>query len=80
MLRPRSLLLLAVAAATLLLACTGPGATGQPTPVLGPYAAARTGVASPVRADPAVQDTHAGAAILRDTRHMCDLHGGRGSC
>jgi hypothetical protein len=78
--RRRSLLLpvtaLAVVASLLACGATGPG--GEPRALLGPSAVARTAVPSPVRADaPSVQTA---AAMLRETRRMCDLHGGKGSC
>ncbi len=78
MIRPRPLLVLAAVVASLL-ACGAPGSRGEPTPVLGPYAAARTGIVPVVRPDPVtVQDVH--SAVLRETRRMCDLRGGKGSC
>jgi hypothetical protein len=70
----------AVAAVASVIACGAPGG-GEPRPLLGPYAMARTGVASPIRADgPSTQDARAGAAMLRETRRTCDLRGGKGSC
>jgi hypothetical protein len=73
------LLLTAIVAS--LLACGAPGTRGDATPVLGPYAFARTNVAAPVRVDVTrIQNASGGAAVLRETRRMCDLRGGKGSC
>jgi hypothetical protein len=64
-----------------LLACGAPGSRGEPAPVLGPYAAARTAITPVVRPDPVTaQDVRGTPSVLRETRRMCDLHGGKGSC
>ena len=80
MLRPRSMFLLAALVASLL-ACRAPGTRGNPAPLLGPYAVARTRAAPPVRDERApVQDVRADSFIFREPRRMCELRGNRGSC
>ena len=80
MLRPRSVILVAAAVASLL-ACTTPGTRGTPSPALGPYVVARTNVAPPVRVQATpVQEVRGGALMLHDSRRMCDLKGSHGSC
>ena len=81
MMTTRSLVMLAAVVASLL-ACGAPGSRGEPAPVLGPYAAARTGIVPVVRPEAAsLQDAHAGALMMRETtRRMCELRGGKGSC
>jgi hypothetical protein len=80
MLRPRSVIL-AAAFVVLLLACGAPGTRGDPAPVLGPYAVARTGFVPLLRAQPSpADDGRAGALIFREPHRMCQLRGNRGSC
>jgi hypothetical protein len=81
--RPRSLSIFAAAAVVAsLLACGGSSGTGgSHGPALGPYSLARTSVTPVLRADPVfTPDLQGGASPLRETRRMCDLHGGKGSC
>jgi len=82
MIRPRSVFLVAAFVATLF-ACGGtPGTRAEPPPALGPYVVARGGVGvAPVRLQPTpVQDVRGGALLPHESRRMCDLRGGKGSC
>jgi hypothetical protein len=80
MIRPRSLLLLAVAVVSLF-ACSSPGTGRDHAPALGPYAAARVGITPVLRSDPVLsQDVRNRPMGLHETRQMCDLRGSRGSC
>jgi hypothetical protein len=83
MLRPRSVLLLAAAVASLI-ACSAPAVRRDPTTlVLDPYAVAHAGVAATVQvqvqAAPA-QETRAVVPVHDNNRRMCILSGGKGSC
>jgi hypothetical protein len=80
MLRSHSIVLVA-AVVTSLLACGGTATRGEPSPLLGHNAVARTGVAPLLRAPPAAgQDVRAGAPVFREPRRLCELRGSRGSC
>jgi hypothetical protein len=62
-----------------LVACEVPASRGTRVAVVGPYALGRTYAAPPVVTEPATQDARIGG-VLRESRRMCDLRGGKGSC
>ena len=80
MLRPRSVFLVAALVASLL-ACRTSGTRGDPAPLLGPCAVARSPVAPRLRDERApLPDVRADAYIFREPRRLCELRGNRGSC
>jgi hypothetical protein len=81
MLRPRSVLLLAAAIASLI-ACSAPAVRRDPTTlVLDPYAIAHAGVAPAMQVQaPPAQETRTVVPVRDNNRRMCVLSGGKGSC
>jgi hypothetical protein len=78
MLRTRALSLALVLIASPL-ACAVPAGPGGRVAMPGPYAVGRTTALPPADRAATILETHT-AAPLRETRRMCDLRGGRGSC
>jgi hypothetical protein len=78
MLRTRALSLALVLIASPL-ACAVPASPGGRVAMPGPYAVGRTTSLPPADRAATIQEAHTGAP-LRETRRMCDLRGGKGSC